>query len=37
VNPGPRSPILDRFRLDGRDAVITGASSGLGAGGMRVT
>ncbi len=31
---GPQSavPVLDRFRLDGRVAVITGASSGLGAG-----
>ncbi|MBB1022783.1 SDR family NAD(P)-dependent oxidoreductase, partial [Dietzia sp. E1] len=25
-------PVLDRFRLDGRVAVVTGASSGLGAG-----
>jgi NAD(P)-dependent dehydrogenase (short-subunit alcohol dehydrogenase family) len=31
VSPGPGRPILDRFRLDGRIAVITGASSGLGA------
>ena len=31
---GPQSavPVLERFRLDGRVAVITGASSGLGAG-----
>ena len=31
---GPQSgmPVLDRFRLDGRVAVITGASSGLGTG-----
>ncbi|EFV91298.1 short-chain dehydrogenase/reductase SDR [Dietzia cinnamea P4] len=31
---GPQSavPVLDRFRLDGRVAVVTGASSGLGAG-----
>ncbi|MBW0114832.1 SDR family NAD(P)-dependent oxidoreductase [Pseudonocardia abyssalis] len=26
------NPVLDRFRLDGRVAVVTGASSGLGAG-----
>lgn len=26
------TPVLDRFRLDGRVAIITGASSGLGAG-----
>ncbi len=26
------NPVLDRFRLDGRIAVVTGASSGLGAG-----
>ena len=34
--PHPRSPqgvpvtVLDRFRLDGKVAVVTGASSGLG-------
>ena len=27
---GPRSSILDRFRLDGKVAIVTGASSGLG-------
>lgn len=26
----PRTPLLDRFRLDGKVAVVTGASSGLG-------
>ena len=26
------NPVLDLFRLDGRVAVVTGASSGLGAG-----
>jgi NAD(P)-dependent dehydrogenase (short-subunit alcohol dehydrogenase family) len=30
--PSPESHVLDRFRLDGRVAVVTGASSGLGAG-----
>ncbi|MCW2813563.1 MAG: short-chain dehydrogenase/reductase [Nocardioides sp.] len=30
--PTPPSSVLDRFRLDGRVAVVTGASSGLGAG-----
>lgn len=29
---GPGLSVLDRFRLDGRVAVVTGASSGLGAG-----
>lgn len=29
---GAQVPVLDRFRLDGRVAIITGASSGLGAG-----
>lgn len=29
---GYDTPVLDRFRLDGRVAIITGASSGLGAG-----
>ncbi|HJC28362.1 MAG TPA: SDR family oxidoreductase [Candidatus Dietzia intestinipullorum] len=29
---GARVPVLDRFRLDGRVAIVTGASSGLGAG-----
>lgn len=29
---GASVPVLDRFRLDGRVAVVTGASSGLGAG-----
>lgn len=28
----PTGPVLDRFRLDGRVVIITGASSGLGAG-----
>ena len=32
TGPGDALPVLDRFRLDGRVAVITGASSGLGAG-----
>lgn len=29
---GSAIPVLDRFRLDGRVAIVTGASSGLGAG-----
>lgn len=29
---GGDTPVLDRFRLDGRVAIVTGASSGLGAG-----
>lgn len=29
---GGEAPVLDRFRLDGRVAIVTGASSGLGAG-----
>lgn len=29
---GGDGPVLDRFRLDGRVAIVTGASSGLGAG-----
>lgn len=29
---GSEGPVLDRFRLDGRVVIITGASSGLGAG-----
>lgn len=29
---GGEGPLLDRFRLDGRVAIITGTSSGLGAG-----
>lgn len=32
VGPQSGMPVLDRFRLDGRVAVVTGASSGLGAG-----
>ena len=32
TGPTDAVPVLDRFRLDGRVIVITGASSGLGAG-----
>ncbi|AVZ41211.1 short-chain dehydrogenase [Dietzia sp. JS16-p6b] len=32
TGPTAAQPVLDRFRLDGRVAVVTGASSGLGAG-----
>lgn len=32
TGPTTEMPVLDRFRLDGRVAIVTGASSGLGAG-----
>lgn len=32
TGPTVATPVLDRFRLDGRVAIITGSSSGLGAG-----